>query len=322
MARDELKIFAGNSSPLLTNEICKSLGVKPGDAEISTFSDSDTKVKILETVRGKDVYIIQSTCKPTNEHLMELLIFIDAAKRASADQVTAVVPWYGYARQDYMPGPRQPISAKLVANLITVAGADRILLVDVHSPATQGFFDIPVERLSAISLLVDYIKSLKLENAVIVAPDAGGVKNAKKVADAFGYDLAVINKIRPKENTAEALSVIGDVEGKTCVIFDDMIDTAGTIVEADKILRAKGAKDVYAVATHAPLSGPAIERLNKSSLKEVVVTNTIPVDEMKCPKLKVISVAPLLAEIIKRLHNKESVSIPLKNSQTNIGTFV
>jgi ribose-phosphate pyrophosphokinase len=318
----ELKIFTGNANRKLAEDICRVLRVKLGNADISKFSDSDTKVKLLETVRGKDVYLIQSTCNPTNDHLMELLVMIDACKRSSAKCITAVMPWYGYARQDYMPGPRQPISAKLVANLLTTAGADRIMAIDLHSPSIQGFFDIPVERISAIALQCDYLKAMKLKNFVIAAPDAGGVKRAKKFADILGVELVVINKYRPKENVAEAMSVIGDVLGKNVVIVDDMVDTAGSIKAGAEILKKNGAKDVYVLATHAPLSGPAIERINESQIREVILTDTIPLNGKKCAKIKVISVAKLLAEAIRRAHTNEPMSEPFKFSQTNISAFI
>jgi len=318
-----LIVFSGNSNPELAKEVAKQIGTNLGECTIGRFADFETLVRIETDVRDKDVYVVQSTCNPVNENLMELLVFIDALKRASAGRITAVIPWYGYARQDYKSNPQDPISAKLVANLITTAGADRVVAVDLHSKPIQGFFDIPVENLSAIAIQCDYLKSLKLKNLIAVSPDAGGVKRARKFAKILNADMAVINKYRPKENVAEVMSIIGDVKGKNAVIVDDMVDTAGTLCEGAKALKKAGANKIYAVATHAPLSGPAISRIRSSDLEEVIITDTIPFGEKpKIKKIVLLSVAPILAEVINRMHTGEPVYAPFSGSQTNISGFI
>ena len=307
---ERIKIFAGNSNKPLAEEICRHLGMELGKSDVRSFSDGEVYVDIQESVRGVEVYVVQSTCTPTNDNLMELLIMLDAFKRASAVSVTAVIPYYGYARQDRKVAPRTPISAKLVADLITAAGATRVVCVDLHAGQIQGFFNIPVDHIYATPVILDYIKENFTDDIVVVSPDAGGVERARAFAKRLGTNLAIIDKRRPRPNVSEVMNIIGDIEGKTAVLLDDMIDTAGTITQAAEALAKKGAKQVYACATHAVLSGPAMERIEKSPIKELVVTNTIP--QMKgapsSPKIKRLSVGPLLGEAIKRIHCGESVS--------------
>ena len=307
---DRIKIFAGNSNKPLAQEICTHLGMELGKSDVRSFSDGEVYVDIQESVRGVEVYVLQSTCTPTNDNLMELLIMLDAFKRASAVSVTAVIPYYGYARQDRKVAPRTPISAKLVADLITAAGATRVVCVDLHAGQIQGFFNIPVDHLYATPVLLDYIKENFDDDIVVVSPDAGGVERARAFAKRLGTSLAIIDKRRPRPNVSEVMNIIGDIEGKTAVLLDDMIDTAGTITQAAEALQKNGAKQVYACATHAVLSGPAMDRIEKSPIKELVVTNTIP--PMKgvnqSAKIKRLSVGPLLGEAIKRIHCGESVS--------------
>ena len=307
---ERIKIFAGNSNMPLAEEICSHLGLVLGKSDVRSFSDGEVNVDIQESVRGVEVYVVQSTCTPTNDNLMELLIMLDAFKRASAVSVTAVIPYYGYARQDRKVAPRTPISAKLVADLITAAGATRVVCVDLHAGQIQGFFNIPVDHIYATPVLLDYIKKNFTDDIVVVSPDAGGVERARAFAKRLGTNLAIIDKRRPRPNVSEVMNIIGDIEGKTAVLLDDMIDTAGTITQAAEALAKNGAKQVYACATHAVLSGPAMERIEKSPIKELVVTNTIP--QMKgapsSSKIKRLSVGPLLGEAIKRIHCGESVS--------------
>lgn len=307
---ERIKIFAGNSNIPLAEEICSHLGLVLGKSDVRSFSDGEVNVDIQESVRGVEVYVVQSTCTPTNDNLMELLIMLDAFKRASAVSVTAVIPYYGYARQDRKVAPRTPISAKLVADLITAAGATRVVCVDLHAGQIQGFFNIPVDHIYATPVILDYIKKNFTDDIVVVSPDAGGVERARAFAKRLGTNLAIVDKRRPRPNVSEVMNIIGDIEGKTAVLLDDMIDTAGTITQAAEALAKKGAKQVYACATHAVLSGPAMERIEKSPIKELVVTNTIP--QMKgapsSPKIKRLSVGPLLGEAIKRIHCGESVS--------------
>ena len=307
---DKIKIFAGHSNINLAVDICKFLGVSLGKSEVKSFSDGEVCVEINESVRGMEVYVIQSTCSPVNKHLMELLIMLDALKRASAYAITAVIPYYGYARQDRKVAPRTPITAKLVADLIAAAGASRVLCMDLHAGQIQGFFDIPVDNLYATPILLEHIQKNYRENTVIVSPDAGGVERARAFAKRLNTSFAIIDKRRPAPNVSEIMNVIGDIQGKACILLDDMIDTAGTITLAADALIKQGAKDVYACCTHPVLSGPAIERLRKSPLKEVIVTNTIPLnDEARgLNKIKSLTVAPLLGEAIKRIHYGESVS--------------
>ena len=309
--KNNLLIFSGNSNRKLASDICKFLKVKLADAAVDHFSDGEIRVKINENVRGHDVFVVQPTCSPSNENLMELLILIDALKRASAQRITAVLPYFGYARQDRKDQPRVPITAKLVANLLTVAGADRVLTIDLHAGQIQGFFDIPLDHLFAFTILTEYIKKLKLNNDfVIVSPDVGGIKTARAFAKRLKCSLAIVDKRRVNDKQAEVMHIMGDVKGKHAVIVDDMVATAGSLVEAVEAIKKAGARDVYAAITHAVLCGPAIERLKRSHLKELVVTDTIPLTKEKIlKKIKVLSVASLLGEAIKRIHEEASISV-------------
>jgi ribose-phosphate pyrophosphokinase len=306
----ELKVFAGNSNPALAREICDHLGIRLGEATVSSFSDGEIRVRIEENVRGADVFLIQSFCEPINTTIMELLIMTDALKRSSASRITAVIPYFGYARQDRKDQPRVPITAKLMADLITTAGANRVLTMDLHAGQIQGFFNIPVDHLYATPVLLDYIQDVAGSGLVVVSPDAGGVERARAFAKRLQASLAIIDKRREGPNQAQVMNIIGDVEGRNALLLDDMIDTAGTIVQGAQACIDKGARSVWAACSHPVLSGPALERLQKSSLTEVVVTNTIPLNgkETQCPKLRVLSVAPLLGEAISRIHDEESVS--------------
>ncbi|NJC88252.1 MAG: ribose-phosphate pyrophosphokinase [Desulfuromonas sp.] len=306
----ELKIFTGNSNPTLAREICADLGLPLSKAVVKTFSDGEIMVEIGENVRGRDVFVVQSTCSPANQNLMELLVMVDALKRASAARITAVVPYFGYARQDRKVAPRTPITSKLVADLITTAGVHRVLCVDLHAGQIQGFFNIPVDHLYAAPVILDDIRSRLSGHLVVVSPDAGGTERARAFAKRLDAGLAIIDKRRSGPNVSEVMHIIGDVEGETCVIVDDMIDTAGTLCQAAAALKARGAGDIYATATHAVLSGPALERIGQSCIKEVLVTNTIPVEGKlaQCPQLRQLSVANLLGEAIRRIHQEESVS--------------
>lgn len=307
--RKRLKLFTANANVQLAEEIASYLGVRLGDAKVKRFSDGEISIAIDESVRGADVFIIQPTCSPVNDHLMELLIMIDAMRRASARRITAVIPYYGYARQERKARARDPISAKLVANLITAAGARRVVAMDLHANAIQGFFDIPVDHLPGVPILAEYYRNKNLDNVVVVSPDIGGVTRARNLAERIGADLAIIDKRRPRANVAEIMHLIGDVKGKTAIMIDDIIDTAGTITQGAQALMERGAKEVLVCCTHPVLSGPAVERLEQSVIKEVVVCNTIPVPpEKKIPKIKVLSVAPLLGEAIIRIHEDLSVS--------------
>lgn len=301
-------IFTGNANPQLAEEISQELGIPLGESQISHFSDEEIRVRIFETVRGADTFVIQPTCAPANTNLMELLIMIDALRRASAKHITAVIPYYGYARQDRKTQPRDPITAKLVANLITAAGADRVLTMDLHAGQIQGFFDIPLDNLKALPILVQYIQSKNLDDIVVVSPDVGGVTRARDLAERLGSKIAIIDKRRPDANVSEVMHIIGDVRGKTAIIVDDIIDTAGTIVQAAAALVAEGTKDVIACCSHPVLSGPAIERIQDSVLSEVIVTNSIPLGNKKIDKIKVLSIAPLLAEAISRVYEERSIS--------------
>ncbi|PYG88269.1 ribose-phosphate pyrophosphokinase [Ruminiclostridium sufflavum DSM 19573] len=307
----DIKIFAGNSNRGLVNEIADKIGIPVGIASVGGFSDGETAVNIGEVVRGSDVFIIQSTCQPVNDNLMELLVMIDAVKRASAGRITAVIPYFGYARQDRKARARDPISAKLVANLITTAGADRILTMDLHAPQIQGFFDIPVDHLLGLPIIAEYLKEKFKEHddLVVVSPDVGSVTRSRKVAERLECPLAIIDKRRPKANVSEVMNIIGDIRNKKCVLVDDLIDTAGTIVNGANALIDAGAKEVYACCTHAVLSGPAIERIQASAVKEMVVLNTIPLsDEKKIDKITTLSVASILAEAIERIYGDISIS--------------
>ncbi len=306
---DRLTIFTGNSNPELSEEISRHLDIKLGDVLLSRFSEGEIRVKVNENIRGNDVFVVQSTSPPVNNNLMELLILIDALKRASARRITAVIPYYGYARQDRKDQPRVPITAKLVANLITTAGANRLLTIDLHAGQIQGFFDIPVDHLFAINEVVDYFLQKEMKNLVIVSPDVGGIKMARAYSKRFKAGLAIVDKRRVNAEETEVMNIMGEVKGKNVVIVDDLVATAGSLAEAVKALREAKAKDIYAAITHPVLSGQALERIDKSSLKELVVCNTIAVENEKLhPKIKVLSVAGLLAEAIKRIHNEESVS--------------
>jgi len=309
MLRD-LKLLTGNSNPALAREIAQYIGQDLGQATVTTFSDGEIRVRIEENVRGGDVFLIQSCCHPVNTSIMELLLLIDAVKRSSASRITAVIPYYGYGRQDRKDQPRVPISAKLIADLITAAGANRILTMDLHAGPIQGFFNIPVDHLYAMPVLLDYIKKQDISDLVIVSPDAGGVERARAFAKRLNSSLAIIDKRRESPNQAEVMNIIGDVQGKNALLFDDMIDTAGTIVQTAQTCMDKGALSAWAGSTHAVLSGPALERLQASCLREVMVTNTIPLNgkDLQCPKLKTLTVAPLLGEAILRIHREESVT--------------
>lgn len=303
-----IKIFTGNANPELAKEICDYLGIDLGDSVVSKFSDGEINVEIDESVRGKDVYIVQPTCEPGNEHIMELLIMVDAIRRASARRITAVIPYYGYARQDRKSRGREPITAKLIANLLTKAGCRRVLTLDLHAQQIQGFFDVPVDHLYAAPIIANYFQSLELDDLVVVSPDIGGVARARKFAELLHAPLAIIDKRRPKPNVSEVMNIIGDIDGKNVILIDDIIDTAGTITNAAKALKERGAKEVYASCSHAVLSGPAIDRLNDCPIKEVVTTNSIPTDSKNCDKIKVLSVAPLFGEAIMRIFQDASVS--------------
>jgi len=305
-----IKLLTGNANRNLAEEVAGYLGFPVTDTIITTFSDGEIMVQVNENIRGSDVFVIQSTCTPVNDNIMELLLIVDALKRASAGRITAVIPYYGYARQDRKVQPRVPISSKLVADLITVAGTNRILTVDLHAAQIQGFFNIPVDHLYASPVLLDYIRKCNFKDLVIVSPDAGGVERARAFAKRLDVSLAIMDKRREKANVSEVMNVIGDVKGRDTILLDDMIDTAGTITQAASALKEKGAKRVCATCTHAVLSGPAIDRLNSSAIEEMIVTNTIPLDSKKerCKKLTVLSIAPLLGEAIKRIHDESSIS--------------
>ncbi|HLE44002.1 MAG TPA: ribose-phosphate pyrophosphokinase [Methylomirabilota bacterium] len=305
----ELKLFSGNANRPLAEEIAAKLGVPLGQAEVARFSDGEVFVQIDENVRGADVFVLQPTSPPVNDNLMELLVMLDAFKRASAQRITAVLPYYGYGRQDRKVQPRVPISAKLVADLITVAGAHRLLALDLHAGQIQGFFDIPVDHLFAAPVVIDYVGKLGLEDLVVVSPDAGGVERARAIAKRMYAGLAIIDKRREGPNVSVFMHLIGDVRGRDCLIIDDMIDTAGTLVQAADALRREGARRILACGIHPVLSGPALLRIEGAPLEQLVVTNSIPLGKDKeHPKITVLSVAPLLAEAIRRIHDEESVS--------------
>jgi ribose-phosphate pyrophosphokinase len=300
-------VFAGSASVALTQAICDRLGISPGAIDIRRFSDGEFRVKINQSVRGANCYVVQSCYTPVNEHLMELFLILDALKRASACQVNAIIPYYGYARQDRKDEGRVALSARLVANLLTAAGATRVVTVDLHSAQIQGFFDIPVDHLYAAPVLVDYIRKRGFSDFVVVSPDVGNVKRARSYANRLDAPLAIIDKRRPEPNVAEVMNIIGNVEGKDVFLFDDMIDTAGTLVSAAEALTRRGVKKIYACCTHPVLSGPAKERLAVSSIEEIIVTDTIPQDD-GLAKLTVVSLAPMLAEAVRRIHTNASVS--------------
>ena len=304
-----IKVLHCNANKDLAKDIAYNLGLPVGDAQVTTFSNGEIGVSINESIRGADVFVVQSTSAPVNDNLMEMLIMIDALKRASAGRINAVIPFYGYARQDRKSKSREPISAKLVANLITAAGADRVVTMDLHAPQIQGFFDIPVDHLYAAPLIVNYFINKKLDDVVVVSPDVGGVTRARYLAGRLDAPLAIIDKRRPRPNVSEVMNIIGDVNGKDCIIVDDLVDTAGSIVHAAKALKDRGAKDIYVACTHPVLSGPAYERISESVIKELVVTNTIPIPADKMTdKIKVLSVASLFADAIKRIYEGLSLS--------------
>lgn len=310
MDRDRLKIFCGTANPALAEEICACLGVPLAQSVVSRFSDGEVRLQILENVRGADVFVVQPTCQPVDTSLMELLLMMDALKRASARRITPVVPYYGYSRQDRKDQPRVPISAKLVADLLMAAGADRALTMDLHAPQIQGFFTVPVDHLRAAPVLVEYFQQLHLPNLTVVAPDAGGVERARFFAKKMDCALAIVDKRRVDVNVSEVMHVIGDVEGRTAVVVDDIIDTAGTLVKTTEALVEQGASAVYACCTHPVLSGQAVQRICQSKLTQVVVTNSIPLSEeaRKCGRIVVLSIGPLLARAIQSIHEETSVS--------------
>jgi ribose-phosphate pyrophosphokinase len=307
---DKLAVFSGNAHQELAKNICEYLKIKVSDVFVGRFSEGEVRVKINENVRGKDVFLVQPTCPPVNDNLMELLIIMDALRRASAQRITAVIPYFGYARQDRKDQPRVPITAKLVANLLTTAGADRVLTMDLHAQQIQGFFDIPVDHLYAIGVFIDYFSKLNLGNLVVVSPDVGGIKMARAYAKRLGADLAIIDKRRDSPEKTEVMHIMGEVEGRNAIIVDDLIATGSSLIEAVEALKKAGSKSVYAAITHGVLSGPALERVEKcKDLKELVITDSIPLsDHKKHPRIKVLPVANLLGEAIKRIHIEESVS--------------
>ncbi len=310
MRFNHLKIFTGNANPVLAGKICAALGCTLGAATVKPFSDGEIYLQIQENVRGADVFVVQPTCTPVDRHILELLLMIDALKRASAERITAVLPYYGYARQDRKDKPRMPISARLIANLIQTAGADRVLTLDLHAAQIQGFFDVPVDHLFAAPVMIEYFDSIGRRAMTVVSPDAGGVERARAFAKHLHAPLAIIDKRRTDVNVAEVMHIIGDVKGQHCLIVDDLIDTAGTLVKGAEALMEEGALSVTACATHAVLSGPAVERIESSVVQEVVVTNSIPLreDASRCSRVKTLSVAPLLARAIQSIHEDGSVS--------------
>ena len=311
MASGSLMVFTGNANPKLAADVVRRLGKSLGSATVGRFSDGEVNVELLENVRGKDVFVLQPTCVPTNDNIMELLIMVDALKRASAGRITAAIPYFGYARQDRRPrSARVPITAKVVANMLQAAGVQRVLTVDLHADQIQGFFDIPVDNIYAAPVLLDDLEKQKYDNLMVVSPDVGGVVRARAFAKRLECDLAIIDKRRPKANVSEVMNIIGEVEGRTCVIMDDIVDTAGTLCKAAQALKENGAKRVMAYCTHAVLSGPAISRSNESDLDVLVVTDTIPLsDEARaCKRIRTVSIGELLADTILRISNEESVS--------------
>ncbi|MEO7244128.1 MAG: ribose-phosphate pyrophosphokinase [Rubrivivax sp.] len=313
-------LFTGNANPALAQEIATHLGVDLGKASVGRYSDGEVMVEIRQNVRARDVFVVQSTCTPTNENLMELLIMADALKRASARRITAVIPYFGYARQDRRPrSTRVPISAKVVADLLETVGVERVLTMDLHADQIQGFFDIPVDNIYASPVLLSDLKSKSYGNLIVVSPDVGGVVRARALAKQLGCDLAIIDKRRPAANVSEVMHVIGDIDGRNCVIMDDMIDTAGTLVKAAEVLKARGAKSVFAYCTHPVFSGPALERIRGSGLDEVVITNTIPLSDAarRCPNIRQLSVAVLFAETIRRISDGESVTSLFADQNNN-----
>ncbi len=313
-------LFTGNANPVLAKEIASNLGVELGKAAVGRFSDGEVTVEIRQNVRARDVFVVQPTCTPTNENLMELLIMVDALKRASARRITAVIPYFGYARQDRRPrSTRVPISAKVVANLLETVGVERVLTMDLHADQIQGFFDIPVDNIYASPVLLSDLKSKNHPNLVVISPDVGGVVRARALAKQLGCDLAIIDKRRPAANVSEVMHVIGEIEGRNCIIMDDMIDTAGTLVKAAEVLKERGARSVYAYCTHPVFSGPAVDRIKASHIDEVVITNTIPLSDAAkaCTKIRQLSVAFLFAETIRRISDGESVTSLFAEQNSN-----
>ncbi len=307
--RDRLQVFSGKTSRSLALTVCANLGINIGDLDLTLFPDGEINAKINDDVRGSDIYVIQSTCPPVNDTLMELLIMIDCFKRASAERVTAVIPYFGYARQDRKAEGRVPITAKLVANMLVKAGVDRVLTIDLHASQIQGFFDIPVDHLYASPVMIDYFQRMNLKNLVLVSPDVGGIKMVRSYAKKLQAPLAIVDKRRTGPRDTEAVHIIGDVKGKNAIMVDDMVATGGTIAQAARILKAKGAKDIYLCATHPVLAGSAVEKLSKAPIKEAVFTDTIPFNQPDKKKIiKILSVAGLISEAIRRIHNSESVS--------------
>ena len=308
-AFSNFKVFAGNSHLELAEEIASIMGKPLGEAKVAKFSDGEISVNVGETVRGVDCYIVQSTCDPVNDNLMELLIMIDAMKRASAGRINAVIPYYGYARQDRKAKARDPITAKLVADMLVAAGADRVVTMDLHAAQIQGYFNIPVDHMLGMPIITKYFQAQAQDNLVIVSPDHGSVPRARKMAEPLNCPIAIVDKRRPEPNKSEIMNIIGDIKGKHCILIDDMIDTAGTITNAANALKDLGALSVRAAATHAVLSGPAIERIEKSAIEELVLLNTLPIpEEKRIEKMKILSVAPLFAEAMSRIHTNEQVS--------------
>lgn len=321
---DSLMVFTGNANPELAKNVVRHLGISLGRAQVSRFSDGEVSVELLENVRGRDVFILQSTCAPTNDHLMEILTMADALKRASAGRITAAIPYFGYARQDRRPrSVRVPISAKLVANMLYSAGIDRILTVDLHADQIQGFFDIPVDNIYATPILTHDLLQQRLENICVVSPDIGGVTRARAMAKLLNCDLAIVDKRRPRANVAEVMNVIGDIDGKICIMVDDMIDTANTLCKASIALKERGAKSVLAYATHPVFSGDAVNRIEESMIDQIVVTDTIPLreDAIASPKIRVSTISGLLAETMRRISNEESVSYLFNEDVSQPGTL-
>lgn len=321
---DSLMVFTGNANPELAKNVVRHLGISLGRAQVSRFSDGEVSVELLENVRGRDVFILQSTCAPTNDHLMEILTMADALKRASAGRITAAIPYFGYARQDRRPrSVRVPISAKLVANMLYSAGIDRILTVDLHADQIQGFFDIPVDNIYATPILTHDLLQQRLENICVVSPDIGGVTRARAMAKVLNCDLAIVDKRRPRANVAEVMNVIGDIDGKICIMVDDMIDTANTLCKASIALKERGAKSVLAYATHPVFSGDAVNRIEESMIDQIVVTDTIPLreDAIASPKIRVSTISGLLAETMRRISNEESVSYLFNEDVSQPGTL-
>ena len=313
-------LFTGNANPALAQEIATNLGITLGKASVGRFSDGETTVEIQQNVRGREVFVLQSTCAPTNDNLMELLVMVDALKRASAQRITAVIPYFGYARQDRRPrSTRVPISARVVADLLETVGVNRVLTMDLHADQIQGFFNIPVDNIYASPVLLSDLQAKKYDDLVVVSPDVGGVVRARALAKQLGCDLAIIDKRRPKANVSEVMHIIGEIDGRNCVIMDDMIDTAGTLVKAAEVLKERGAKSVYAYCTHAVFSGLAIERIKASALDEVVITNTIPLNEAakSTPKIRQLSTAFLFAETIRRITDGDSVTSLFSEQNSN-----